>query len=218
MAAMYWYAWRPLPETSGVFAAPVSKRVSIARDALGVPHISAESVEDALFAQGFATAQERLWQMEGLRRLAAGRLAEVLGPGFIERDREARRYRLDRIAEQHARSLPEAERVQLAGYARGVNYFIGTHRDRLPLEFKLLGFEPRPWTVRDSVLVGLLLYRDLTTTWRDKLVKSAMLAGGDPAKVAILFPARLGGEVQPGSECVGAGGFAHSHRQAAAGQ
>jgi penicillin G amidase len=199
VAAVYWYAWRPLPQTSGALDAPVSKPVSIARDALGVPHISAASVEDALFAQGFATAQDRLWQMEGLRRLAAGRLAEILGPGFIERDREARRYRLARIAEQHARDLPQTEGAQLAVYARGVNHFIETHRDRLPLEFKLLGFEPQPWTVRDSVLVGLLLYRELTTTWRDKLVKSAMLAGGDPAKVAILFPARLGGEVQPGS-------------------
>lgn len=198
-AAVYWYAWRPLPQTSGSLAAPISKRAVIARDALGVPHISAGSLEDALFAQGFVTAEDRLWQMEGLRRLAAGRLAEVLGPGFVERDREARRYRLDRIAEQQAQNLPDAERAALAAYARGVNYFIETHRGRLPLEFTLLGFDPRPWTVQDSVLVALHMYRELTVTWRDKLEKSAMLAGGDAAKVALLFPARLGGEVQPGS-------------------
>ncbi len=199
VAAVYWYAWRPLPQTSGTLTAPVSKRVVIARDALGVPHISAASLEDALFAQGFATAQDRLWQMEGLRRLAAGRLAEVLGPDFVERDREARRYRLDRIAEQQAQSLPAADRAALAAYARGVNYFIETHRGRLPLEFTLLGFEPRPWTVQDSVLVALHMYCELTVTWRDKFARTAMLAGGDAAKIAVLFPARLGSEVQPGS-------------------
>ncbi|HEX8985108.1 MAG TPA: penicillin acylase family protein, partial [Bryobacteraceae bacterium] len=198
VAGVYWYAWRPLPQTSGTLRAPVAARVTIARDSLGVPHIAAASVDDALFAQGFATAQDRLWQMDGLRRLAAGRLAEVLGPEFVEQDREARRLRLDRLAELQVQAASAADRALLAAYARGVNYFIETHRGRLPLEFKLLGYDPRPWRVTDTILVWLRLYRDLTWTMGDKLVKGALLAGGDPAKVALLFPPRAG-SLQPGS-------------------
>lgn len=198
LIAVYWYGWRPLPET-GTVAAPVSSRVTIARDSLGMPHIKAASVQDALFAQGFATAADRLWQMDALRRLSSGRLAEVLGPEFLANDREARRFRLDRIAEGHTASLPPADRAVLTAYTRGVNHFIETHRGRLPLEFTLLGYDPRPWTVKDSILIALHMYRELTDTWRDKLSKSELLARGDPAKVAALFPSRLGGEIQPGS-------------------
>ncbi len=198
--AAYWYAWRPLPEISGTLAAPVAARLTVARDSLGVPHISASSVEDAIFAQGFATAQDRLWQMDGLRRLASGRLAEVLGPEYLPQDRESRRFRLDRIAEEQARIMPAGDRAILAAYARGVNYYIETHRTRLPLEFTLLRYDPAPWRVKDSILVWLQMYRELTGTLRDKLAKSAMLAGGgDSAKVSLLFPPFSGGGVVPGS-------------------
>ena len=99
LALVYWYAYRPLPQTSGTVKAPVEREIRVERDALGVPHIKAASVADALFAQGYVTAQERLFQMDGLRRLAAGELAEVVGAPGIEPDREARRLRLRRLAE-----------------------------------------------------------------------------------------------------------------------
>jgi len=87
----------------------------------------------------------------------------------------------------------------LAAYARGVNYFIQTHLHALPVEFTLLGYQPRPWSVVDSILIGLHMYRDLTTTWKDEILKRDMRAAGDRAKVDFLFPARSGGELQPGS-------------------
>jgi penicillin G amidase len=86
-AAAYWYAWRPLPMTSGTVEAPVVAKATVSRDALGVPHIVAGAEPDALFIQGFVTAQDRLFQMDALRRLAAGELAEVFGPGFVASDR-----------------------------------------------------------------------------------------------------------------------------------
>ena len=67
------------PKTSGEIHAPISARATVTRDSLGVPHIKAGSVEDALFLQGYVTAQDRLWQMELIRRFAAGELSEVLG-------------------------------------------------------------------------------------------------------------------------------------------
>jgi len=199
LAAVYWFAYRPLPQVSGTVKAPVSGRAVIARDALGVPHITAASVEDALVLQGYVTAQDRLWQMDGLRRVAAGRLSEIVGPAALEADREARLFRLERIAERHQAGLSASDRAALAAYARGVNAFIAAHRNRLPLEFTLLGYDPRPWTIQDSLLVCLYIYRNLTTSWRNDLVKAALLDGGDRGKVDFLFSAKQSGGVAPGS-------------------
>ena len=196
---VYWYAWRPLPQRSGAIEAGVSQTVSVAFDALGEPHIRAASQDDALFVQGYVTAQDRLWQMDGLRRLAGGDLAEILGPAFLESDRVARRLRLRRVAEADYLNLPPADRAVLAAYARGVNAFLTTHRDRLPVEFTLLGYQPQPWSAVDSILVALHMIRTLTTTWREELVKRAMLQSGDPKKVNLLFAVRAGNEAQPGS-------------------
>jgi penicillin amidase len=199
LVAIYWIAYRPLPTISGQISAPVSAQATVGRDSLGVPHITAGQWEDAIFLQGYATAQDRLWQMDVLRRLAAGELSEVLGSATLELDREARGLRMRRIAEEHARTLPPADRAVFAAYARGVNYFIETHRSALPLEFTLLRYDPRPWSIVDSLLCGLQMYRSLTSTWREELRKMTMLAGGDPAKVTLLYPARAGTEFQPGS-------------------
>ena len=199
LVAVYWFAWRPLPETSGEIAAPISAKATIARDALGVPHIQGATWQDAIFLQGYATAQDRMWQMDALRRLAAGELSEVVGKSGLESDQEARRLRLAQIADDSERTLPEADRAVLAAYARGVNYYLETHRGRLPLEFTLLNYEPRPWRMRDSILAGLHMYRTLTTSWREEIEKLHMLERGDRAMVDYLFPARTGVDPQPGS-------------------
>ena len=196
---LYWYAWRPLPQHSGTIAAPVKASVSVAFDPLGVPHIRAASLEDALVAQGYVTAQDRLFQMDLLRRFNAGDLAEVFGPAALESDREARRLRLRRIAEDAYRSLPPGDRAAFAAYARGVNAFISTHLSDLPVEFALARYQPRPWSVVDCLLICLNMFRDLTTSWREDLLKHDMLRDGDAAKVQFLFPVRSGTEVQPGS-------------------
>jgi penicillin amidase len=199
LIALYWTAYRPLAQTSGEITAPISARASVRRDALGVPHISAANWEDAIFLQGYVTAQDRLWQMDALRRLAAGELSEIIGPRTLELDREARRLRMRRIAEEQYRTLPDADRTALVAYARGVNYFIETHRGRLPLEFTLLRYDPRPWHAVDSILCGLQMHRNLTTTFKEELQKQAMLAGGVAARVNFLFPTWAGTEFQPGS-------------------
>jgi penicillin G amidase len=199
LTAIYWFAWRPLPEVSGEIAAPVSAKAMIARDALGVPHIEAATWQDAIFLQGYATAQDRMWQMDALRRLAAGELAEVIGKAAIESDQESRRLRLARIADEAERTMAEADRAVLMEYARGVNFYLETHRGRLPLEFTLLNYDPRPWRVRDSILAGLQMFRTLTTSWREELEKLHMREHGDAAKADFLFPARSGFDPQPGS-------------------
>ena len=199
VGVVWWYAIRPLAKRSGSVAAPVAERVSVAFDTLGEPHIRAASVEDALVAQGYVTAQDRLFQMDLLRRLDAGELAEVFGPAALDSDRESRRLRLRRIAENAYLTLPPADRAAMAAYARGVNAYIASHLHNLPVEFTLAGYQPRPWSVIDSLLISLHMFRDLTTTWRDDLLKRDMMKEGDPALVQQLFPPRSGAEVQPGS-------------------
>jgi penicillin amidase len=199
LVAVYWIAYRPLPVTSGSLNLPISQPARVVRDSLGVPHIEAASTEDAYFLQGYVTAQDRLWQMDTIRRFAAGELAEIFGQRGLELDRDARRFRLRRIAEQHSKALAPQDRAVLAAYARGVNSFIEECRKRPALEFTLLGYDPRPWSITDTVLAGLEMFRSLTGSWRDEIQKNTLLAGGDRAKVEFLFATRTGAEVQPGS-------------------
>src|ERR1700722_2122042 len=159
LGIVYWFAWRPLPQRSGVIEAPVGAPVQVEFDARGVPHIHAASIDDALFTQGYVTAQDRLWQMEGLRRYSAGDLAEVIGPSALESDEEARRLRIRRIAEDAYVTLPPGDRAAAAAYARGVNYFIATHLGNLPIEFSLLRYQPRPMMRVSTTLHGRGWYR-----------------------------------------------------------
>ena len=199
-AVTYWYFWKPLPRVSGETAAPVSGRVTVVRDRLGEPHIRAATLDDLWFVQGFVTAQDRLWQMDGLRRAAAGDLAEIVGPAALETDQATRRLRMRRIAEAVTVAMAPDDRAPLAAYARGVNFFIESHRNELPFEFAVLGYDPRPWSVVDSILVSLYMFRDLTTTWPDELEKRNLLASGDRAKVDFLFRTRAGTEIAPGGD------------------
>lgn len=188
LAALYWYVWRPLPQRSGRIDAPVGAAVNVVFDRLGEPHIRAGSFDDALFAQGYIAAQDRLWQMDALRRYAAGDLAEVLGPALLETDRESRGLRMRRTAEEAYVTMPASDRAAFAAYTRGVNYFISSHLTNLPVEFTLLQYQPRPWSVVDCLLICLHMFRDLTTSWKDELIKRSLLAGGDPKKVDFCIP------------------------------
>ncbi len=200
--AVYWYAYRPLPQVTGEIQAPVSGAATVKRDARGIPHIEASTWQDAIFLQGYVTAQDRLWQMDVLRRFGAGELAEMFGPQAVTADEESRRMRMRAIAEAETAGLRPQDRAVLVEYARGVNYFINTHQGDYSLEFSLPGhaYDPRPWAVTDSLLVGLVMFRDLTDSRKSEIDKGAFLATSvDPLKARTLFPAKQGGSVSPGS-------------------
>ncbi len=150
--AYYYFVRRPLPRTEGTLhikglAAPVQ----VLRDRWGVPHIYAQGNHDLVFAQGFVQAQDRLWQMEINRRVAAGRLSEIIGEELLPVDRLLRAFGMARAArEELTHFLPE-EMELLNAYADGVNAFIQSHLDRLPLEFHVLGVIPEPWRPEDSI-------------------------------------------------------------------
>ncbi len=127
--------------------------VEVIRDRWGIPHIYATNTDDLFFAQGYVMAQDRLWQMEMWRRDKEGRMAEILGPQAVGRDRQARllRYRGPMDDREWTSYHPDGKRI-FEAYAAGVNAFISAHRTNLPLEFKLTGITPEPWTAETVVL------------------------------------------------------------------
>jgi penicillin amidase len=121
--------------------------VRVLRDPWGVPHVYAKNIDDLFFAQGFVQAQDRLWQMEMYRRTYEGRLAEILGPSAVRHDRLARllRYRGPWDDREFGSYHAEGRRI-LQAFVNGVNAFIALAGDKLPVEFRLTGIRPEPWT------------------------------------------------------------------------
>lgn len=164
-----------LPRTKGTIAVPgLAAEATIGRDRWGVPTISASSETDLYYAVGFAHAQDRLWQMAFNRRLAQGRLAEVLGSAGLTYDRFFRTLGLAPAARSSVDGLaPEARRL-LDSYAAGVNAFLATRGGPLPPEFQLLWTGMEPWRAEDSVLQLKLVAFDLAGNWRQELTRARL--------------------------------------------
>ena len=181
-----------LPRLDGeAHLAGLSAPVTIRRDAHGVPHIDAATQDDMLVAQGYVTAQDRLWQMDSLRRSSNGELAEVMGPALVEHDKMQRVLQIRLTAQRIYNDLSEDDRRRLDDYARGVNLFItqAEAADTLPVEFRLLMYRPKPWSGADSVSVGLAMVQELdmhATTKFDRALVSARL--NDAKLMADLYP------------------------------
>ncbi|MBI1750579.1 MAG: penicillin acylase family protein [Acidobacteria bacterium] len=170
LLAGWWIAHRALPQLDGEISLSILHAdVTVDRDRWGVPRIKAASLEDLVTAQGYVLAQDRLWQMDVLRRSSAGELAEILGEAAIETDRENRILGLRAAAEKCAAEMDADTRGILGAYARGVNQYIAERQDNLPVEFRVLGYKPRPWTPADSLLVGAYMYKYLTSSWEAEL-------------------------------------------------
>ena len=188
---LYWIAHSAVPQLDGsVSVSGISSKVRVIRDEHGVPTIEAATLDDLFFAQGYVTAQDRLWQMEMMRRAAAGELSEVIGESTVKMDREQRILGLRIAAEaaEKSMSLSVRDRVYFDAYARGVNAFLESHRDRLSLEFRLLKYTPRPWTVTDSLLVGALLVEYLNHyPYARALEREKILAKLGPELTADLY-------------------------------
>jgi penicillin amidase len=178
-----------LPQIDGSLnLAGISAPAYVQRDAHGVPHIRARSLDDLIVAQGFVTASDRLFQMDLLRRHAAGELAEILGPSLLLHDRTQRILQIRAAADRAVSALSPDQLHYLQLYARGVNASIELQRSSLPLEFRVLRYQPAAWTARDSILIGLVMFEDLTNTFPVKLSREAIAAHLSPDLVADLYP------------------------------
>ena len=179
-----------LPVLDGdLHLAGLSAPVTVRRDAHGVPHIEAATQDDLFAAQGYVTAQDRLWQMDAFRRNANGELAEILGPSLVAHDKAQRVLQFTNTARRIYSNLAAADRARLDDYARGVNLFIAQHRDSLPAEFKLLAYRPQPWSGADSIVIGLMMVQTLDTHWDTKLSRDWISRDLHNAKLeADLYP------------------------------
>jgi penicillin G amidase len=187
-AAIWWLVYRPLPQLNGNVLLPgLQSEVTVERDRWGVPHIRANSVEDLAEAQGYVVAQDRLWQMDLLRRVARGQLSEILGKTTLPIDKDFRTLGFGRAADRDLGLMDKDSRVTLEAYARGVNRFIEQHGQPLPLEFTLLRYKPQPWQATDSLAITGYMYRTLTNTWGEELDRATVEARVGPERAKELF-------------------------------
>ncbi len=200
-----WFLVLPLPKTTGTIKVPELKApVQVERDRLGIPHFTAQSLDDLYLAQGYVTAQDRLWQMDLLRRVARGEIAEIAGARGLPLDIDSRTLGMKQAAEAAVKTLPLDQHRWITAYTKGVNAYISTHAHSLPVEFKLIGLNPRPWEESDSLVIGLHMFRNLTTTWKDELLKTALIGRVGPNRTAELLPTRTDHDEPPGQPLPGA--------------
>ena len=187
-AALLWLSG-PTPPNEETMRLPGTKAaVTIARDARGVPRITAEDADDAYAALGYVHAEDRLWQMEMQRRIGAGRLAEILGPKALPTDRFMRTLGLYRLAEASLPAMmPEVQRA-LEAYAGGINAWITRHKGPLPAEFLMLRYSPEPWTPADTLVWGRLMALQLSGDWTEKLLRDRLTVTLAPEMMADLWP------------------------------
>ncbi|HJT54344.1 MAG TPA: penicillin acylase family protein, partial [Candidatus Angelobacter sp.] len=180
--------------------------VHVVRDVHGVPHLTAANLHDLFFAQGYITAQDRMWQMDLTRRAVAGEMAEVFpgGPAqpparrdigtpspihtWVDYDKQQRMLRLRAVADRVAAQLSPRDREFFEAYAAGVNAYIARHKDNLPIEFRVLGYSPRPWTVSDSVLIGIGMSQLLNPQYEMEYKREKIGQILPPELMADLYP------------------------------
>lgn len=149
--------------------------VTVRRDRRGIPYIEARNEEDLYFAQGFVTAQDRLWQMDLFRRSARGELSEIFGRAALDEDKRHRTYGFAQVVEGMYANADATQRQMLDAYAQGVNAYIASLNEQtLPIEFKILRYKPREWRPTDSLLLLALFAEQLSTTWQLDLMRAAL--------------------------------------------
>jgi penicillin amidase len=214
-------AWlaRQTPKLDGRITAPVGSRVEILRDRAGVPHIFAQSTSDLYFGLGLATAQDRLWQMDRLRRRALGRQAEILGQAYLASDIAHLTVGIDRLAEREPALMDGRTYETVAAYVAGINRAIEQMGKDLPIEFRLLGYAPRPFTVGDVVAIGRGIWWSLNGRIDRIMAAECARYMPEALRAAYLTPEAAGNLVLPdgGSIAAGSDGDTGSNNWAIAG-
>jgi penicillin G amidase len=221
--AFFWFyhaARSSLAQLDGTITlAGLQAPVAVVRDAQGVPHITAANLEDLFFAQGYVTAQDRLWQMDLTRRAVGGEMAEIFpassGPPqpvsrataavrprqtWVDYDKQQRTLRLRAVAERVTQQLPPRDRAFFDAYAKGVNAYMEQHRENLPIEFRILGYKPRPWSTVESLLIGIGMSQLLNPQYETEYWREKIAARLSPELMADLYPPDSWRDHPPASE------------------
>ena len=178
-----------LPKTDGMRAIDgLRKSVEIRRDRNGVPHIKAQTEHDSYVALGYVHAQDRLWQMDFLRRLGAGRLSEVLGVPTVRSDRYMRTLGLYRLAQTAVARLPPDARAAIDAYTEGVNAYLDSRNGAWPIEFYVLRYRPERWKPADSLVWGRTMAIFLARNWREEILRARIKQTLGSHALPVLFP------------------------------
>ena len=178
-----------LPKTDGTRTINgLRNSVEIRRDSNGVPHIQAQTEHDSYVALGYVHAQDRLWQMDFLRRLGAGRLSEVIGAPGLRSDRYMRTLGLYRLAQTTVARLPPDVRAAIDAYTDGVNAYLETRKGAWPLEFYLLRYRPERWKPADSLVWGRTMGIFLSRNWREEILQTRIKQALGADALPVLFP------------------------------
>lgn len=146
----------------------ISDSIHIYRNKFSIPHVVTKNEKDMFFALGYAHAQDRLWQIDFLRRVARGRLSEVVGKEAIEADKFFRILGIGRIAERLNQNISKQSQSMLDSYSKGINEFISTNKDKVPMEFGALGYTPEEWKPSDCLAIARLMSFDMSMSfWTD---------------------------------------------------
>ena len=166
----------------------MTAEVEIFRDTHGIPHIYAETEEDLYRAVGYVMAQDRLWQMDLMRRGTEGRLAEIFGEDLVGTDALMRSLRIGDKSEEILKNLPPEIRLALFAFSDGINQYIERYPKALPPEFSILGYKPEPWEPKHSVnMIGYMSW-DLTSGYRNKITLHQLLQQLGEEKVKAFLP------------------------------
>jgi penicillin amidase len=200
IAAGFFWLRSSLPLTEGRLVLPgLAAEVRIDRDALGIPTIIAANERDAAFALGFTHAQDRLFQMDMMRRTGAGRLSELFGTRTLGIDRFLRTLGLYRSAERQYANLSPELRALLDAYAAGVNAYIAHRRGALPAEYYIINAAPEPWRPADTLVWGKLVSLELAGSFRNELLRARLVQRLTPEEMSVLYPPYPKGAPLPGS-------------------
>lgn len=187
----YFLLQKSKPQVNGALAlSGLTANVDVYRDDHGVPHIEAKSMKDLFIAQGFVTAQDRMFQMDLSRRQASGMLSEVIGEKTLSRDKFFRTLGLRRAAEASYDKYSPEMKQYLTWYADGVNAYIKQAKkaNTLPIEFMLVGYEPKKWTPVDSLVIGKYMAFDLGGHWEGQAFRYYLMETFSKEKALDLFP------------------------------
>jgi len=162
---------RALPDyNENIELTGLSEEVEVLRDKHGIPHIYAKNEKDLYTAVGYVMAQDRLWQMDLLRRVTTGRLSEMFGEKTIKTDLLMRALRMPEKSKIVMDSLSPEMRQSLEYFADGVNQYIENNSGNLPPEFAILGYKPEKWEAIHSInLIGYMAW-DLTSGWKNEFL------------------------------------------------
>ncbi|HEX6649760.1 MAG TPA: penicillin acylase family protein, partial [Pyrinomonadaceae bacterium] len=167
------------PQQTAIEIKGIKDRITIRRDERGIPYIEAQNDEDLYFGQGYATATDRLWQMDLYRRTARGELAEIFTAGpnnfALEQDKLHRTYGFAQTAEAELAQASARTRAMLEAYARGVNAYASSLDPKsMPPEFQILQYSFRPWVPADTFVVAKIFAEGLSDTWRLDVMRQAL--------------------------------------------